>query len=81
MALHTCQIQQYDFNHCEQQFEKLCGKGERTPFQTTVGIILFCRLFPWTLLFPGSVQPSPAHILIDEDMTGGYGISSRCVSS
>lgn len=22
MALHTCQIQQYEFDHCEQQFEK-----------------------------------------------------------
>lgn len=32
MALHTCQIQQYDFHHCEQQFEKQCGEGVYAPY-------------------------------------------------
>lgn len=42
MALHICQIQQYDFHQCEQQFEKQCGKGECTLLLvTTVGIVLF----------------------------------------
>lgn len=39
MALRTCQIQQYDFHHHEQQFEKQCGKGERTLLKTTVGLL------------------------------------------
>ena len=50
MALHTCQIQQYDFHHCEQQFEKQCGKGERTQLLiTTVGIFFVFVLFESTL--------------------------------
>lgn len=34
MALHICQIQQYDYHHCEQQFEKQCGKGD-TPYNNS----------------------------------------------
>lgn len=45
MALHICQIQQYDFDHCEQQLEKLCGKGERTLLLTTLGIVFCFFLF------------------------------------
>lgn len=37
MALHICQIQQYDLYHCEQQLEKQCG--EYTLLMTTVGIV------------------------------------------
>lgn len=39
MALHICQIQQYDFDYCEQQFEKQCGKGVYTPQQLA---LFFC---------------------------------------
>lgn len=80
MALHTCQIQQYDFNYCEQQFEKLCGKEERTTLKQQLALFCFVVHF-LRLLFLESVQPSPAHIPIDEDMAGGYVISSWCVSS
>lgn len=65
MALHTCQIQQYDFHHCEQQFEKQCGKGECILLITTVGIVFLFSLvfFDWTL------QP---HRVTDEGMGGVY---------
>lgn len=80
MALHTCQIQQYDFNYCEQQFEKLCGKGERTPLKQQLALVCFVVHFLRLSCFQNLynlLQPT----LIDEDMAGGYVISSWCVSS
>lgn len=56
MALNTCQIQQYDF-HCEQQFEKQCGKGVYTPYDSWHSFIF---LFVSYDLFTESVQPSAA---------------------
>lgn len=65
MALHTCQIQQYDFHHCEQQFEKQCGKGERTLLITTVGIVFLFSL----VFFDSTLQPRRE---TDEGVCGVY---------
>lgn len=62
MALHICQIQQYDFHHCEQQFEKQCGEGERTLLITTVGMFSFVSL-------DSTLQP---HGVTDEGMGGVF---------
>lgn len=64
MALHTCQIQQYDFHHCEQQFEKQCGEGVYAPYNDSwhcsVFFFFICLLRLDSLMLPKSVQPSTA---------------------
>lgn len=70
MALHICQIQQYEFQHCEQQLEKQCGKGEHTLLTTTVGIVFF--LFT-CVSFDSALQ---THRATDEGMGGVYIIST-----
>lgn len=64
MALHVCQIQQYECHHCEQQLEKQCGKGGRTLLMTTVGIVLF--LFT-CVSFDSALQ---THKATDDEMGG-----------
>lgn len=75
MALHTSQIQQYDFHHCEQQFEKQCGKGEHTLLITTVG---FLFIFSDSTLsrFQNLYNLLQPHRVTEEGMSGPYTAST-----
>lgn len=74
MALHTCQIQQYDFHHCEQQFEKQCGEGAYAPYNDSwhcsVFFFSFVSLDSTLSCFQNLYNPLQLHRVRDEGVRG-----------
>lgn len=77
MALHTCQIQQYDFHHCEQQFEKQCGKRRVcTPYINGWHCFFFVSSDSTLSRFQNLYKLLQPRRVTDEGVSGAYTTST-----